>query len=107
MDLEELKALANQSKTQLLDKAGTLLQVFSKAREDLKRADNFEVFFKTFVNEELMEKPERIPATAISIWILILLVFHWKFWIVFVFGILPIILYYLIRVIKKTPTAEY
>ena len=107
MDFVELKAKANQLKTALQKNACTLLQVFAKAREDYKKSDSIESFVKTFLNEELMQKPERIPATAISVWILILLVFHWKFWIVFVFGILPIILYYLIRAIKKAPTADY
>jgi hypothetical protein len=107
MNLEELKAQANQLKTKLLDSLGGLLQVLSKARDDYKRADNIETFFKTFLKEELMDQPKRILPTVVTVWILILLVFHWKFWIVFVFGILPIVLYYLIPIFRKTPTSEY
>ncbi len=106
MNLESLKAKANQLKTELLDKSVVLMDVLKKASEDYKRADSFESFVKTFYNEELVQKPERIPVTAITVWIL-LLVFHGKFWIVFVFGVLPFILYYLLQVLRKTPTAEY
>jgi len=106
MNLEELKVQANQLKTKLLDGLGGLLQVLSKARDDYKRADNIETFFKTFLKEELMDHPERIPVTAYCVWLLMLLT-HWKFWIVFVFGILPIVLYYLIPIFRKTPTSEY
>ena len=107
MNLEELKVQANQLKAKLLDNLGGLLQVFGKARDDYKRADNIETFFKTFLKEELMDQPHRILPTAVTVWILILLVTHWKFWIVFVFGILPIVIYYLIPIFRKTPTSEY
>ncbi len=107
MDLDALKATASQLISQLINLSGELIQVFKKAVDDYKRADNFEVFFKTFVKEELSEKPERIVPTAITVWILILLITHWKFWIVFVFGILPIILYHLLKIFKKTPQSEY
>jgi hypothetical protein len=106
MDVEQLKATAGQLKTQLLDKLGTLQQVFNKARQDYKQADGFETFFKTFVKEELTDQPERIPVVAYSLWLL-MLIFHWKFWIFFAFGILPVALYYLIRMFKKVPASEF
>ncbi|MCH9697453.1 MAG: hypothetical protein K0U68_05040 [Gammaproteobacteria bacterium] len=106
MNLEALKSKALQLKSDLLVNIGDLTQILKKAGEDYKRAENLESFIKTFYNEELLQKPERIPVTLFSAWILIL-VLHWKFWIVFVFGILPIILYQLLKVLQKTPATQY
>jgi hypothetical protein len=106
MDVEQLKAKAGELKTQLLNQLGTLQQVFNKARQDYKQADGFEAFFKTFIKEEVMDQPERIPVVVYSLWLLILLS-HWKFWIFFAFGILPVVLYYLVGMFKKVPSSEY
>ncbi len=106
MNVEELKAHANQLKSELLNKLGSLQQILAKARQDYSKASDFETFIKTFYKEELLDQPERIPVTAMSVWLLIL-IFHWKFWIFFVFGVLPVIGYYVLRVFKKTPASQY
>jgi hypothetical protein len=106
MNVEDLKAYANQLKTELLNKLGSLQQILAKARKDYSKAGDFETFIKTFYKEELLDQPERIPIVAMSIWML-LLIFHWKFWIFFVFGILPMVFYYLLKVFKKAPASEY
>ncbi|MEE9413600.1 MAG: hypothetical protein V3V22_11175 [Methylococcales bacterium] len=106
MNIEELKGHANTLKTELLNKLGSLQQILGKAREGYAKAGDLETFIKTFYKEELLDQPERIPVAALSVWML-LLIFHWKFWVFFVFGVLPIILYYLLKVFKKVPSSEY
>lgn len=106
MNIEDLKAYANRLITGLLNKLGSLQQILAKARKDYSKADDFETFIKTFYKEELLDQPERIPVAVYCLWLLMLLT-HWKFWVLFVFGILPIIAYYLLKVFKKVPASEY
>ena len=106
MNIENLKTHANQLKTELLNKLDSLQQILAKARKNYSKSGDFETFIKTFYKEELLDQPERIPVTAMGIWLLTL-IFHWKFWVFFVFGILPIVFYYLLKTFKKVPVSEY
>ncbi|MGR9106229.1 MAG: hypothetical protein ACU843_04785 [Gammaproteobacteria bacterium] len=68
-------------------------------------------FVKTAFTREILEKKERIPGAIITTWFLILIVacYDWTFgmnWsMVFNLGVLPLLVYYIVRSIKDAPSS--
>ncbi|MGH8500205.1 MAG: hypothetical protein ACRERV_15570, partial [Methylococcales bacterium] len=82
-----------------------------KLRKEYSESNSKIAFIKTAFTREILEKKERIPGAIITAWILILMIFNysWTFGMnwstVFNFGVLPIIVYYIVRTVRETPSS--
>lgn len=88
-----------------------LKQFSSKLRKEHSESPNTIAFIKTTFTREILDKKERIPGAIITAWIVILLMtcYDWTYgmnWsMVFNLGVLPIIVYYIVRTIKQAPSS--
>lgn len=79
-------------------------------RKEYSESDGKIGFVKGAFKREILEKKERHPSAIITAWILLLLIFSydWTFgmnWsLVFYFGALPFIVYYIYRTVKQAPS---
>lgn len=103
MNVEQIKAKTTANIECLKQLGAQLRKEFAESPRKLD-------FFKTLFAREILEKKERIPGAIIAAWILILLIFSysWTFganWaIVFNFGILPAIIYFVWRALRQAPS---
>ena len=74
----------------------------AKARQDYAKSENLISFLKDLITNEILNKRERIPTVSVTLWLLFLLIFF-DMVIFFNLGLLPILIYYMVRVIKNTP----
>ncbi len=96
MNFNELVAKVKEAITSVKELAGQI-------RKDYAESTGLVAFVKGLVSKEILEKKERIPGAIITVWILFLMMFY-DMAIVFNFGILPVIIYFTVRVIKNAPT---
>ncbi|MGH8558428.1 MAG: hypothetical protein ACRESZ_13385 [Methylococcales bacterium] len=104
MKLEQLKSKITAN-IQCLQDAG------AKLRKEYAESDQKIAFVKTVFTREILERKERIPGAIITAWILILLIFSYSWtygmnWsTVFNFGVLPAIVYYIVRALREAPSS--
>ena len=72
-------------------------------RQDYAASAGLVSFVKGLVSKEILEKKERIPGAILTVWILFLLIFY-DMAILLVFGLLPILIYVSVQMIKNAPS---
>ena len=88
----------------------TLKELSMQLRKEYSESDNKTAFIKEAFTREILEKKERIPGAIATAWLLLLLIFcyDWSFgmnWsMVFNFGVLPLIIFYIVRSIREAPS---
>jgi hypothetical protein len=104
MTFKDLKAKITGSIT-------NLKEIIAQLRKEYSESNNKIAFIKKAFAREILEKKERIPGAIITAWFLILLIgcYDWTYgmqWsIVFNFGVLPLIVYYIVRTIREAPSS--
>ena len=87
-----------------------LKELGAQLRKEYSESDNKIAFIKAAFTREILEKKERIPGAVITAWFVLLLIacYDWTYgmnWsLVFNFGVLPLIVYYIVRSIKEAPS---
>ncbi len=110
MTFKELQAIINERIQNLREKIQNLRQLSSQLRKEHSESPNTIAFVKAAFTREILEKKERIPGAIIAAWILILMIasYDWTFgmnWsVVFYFGVLPFIVFFIVRSIRQAPS---
>lgn len=94
-----IKELVEKSRTHI----SNFQELIAKIRKDYAKSDNFVSFAKNLITKEILEKKERIPGAIITLWLLLLTIFTFNLAIVFNFGILPIMIYYVVQIVRNAP----
>ena len=96
MNLKELVGLVTGKIRCAKDVGSQLCKEHSEAKNTL-------TFVKTAFSREILERKERHVPAAITTWLLLLVIFGNDGSTVFLFGILPLLVYYILKVLKETP----
>ncbi|GEM_PF-1438211 len=110
MDIKEVQGKIKEVESNIREKIGNCKQLIDKLRNDYAKSDNLKTFVTQAVTEEILNKKERIPATIVTVWLLLVMIFSydWTFgmnWAyVFNLGVLPFGVYYIVRSINEAPT---
>jgi hypothetical protein len=78
-------------------------EVGSQLCKEHSESENTLTFVKTAFSRDILERKERHVPAAITTWLLLLLIFGNDGSTVFLFGILPLLVYYILKVLKETP----
>ncbi|MCI0667351.1 MAG: hypothetical protein L0Y38_10500 [Methylococcaceae bacterium] len=111
MKLKELQTIITEKIKNLKAQIEPLKALFGQLRKEHSESKNTIAFVKQAFTREILEKKERIPGAIISAWILLLLIvsYDWTFgmdWpMVFYFGVLPFIVYYIVRTVRQAPSS--
>lgn len=104
MNIKELKAKITEKIQSLKELTATLRKEYSESKSKIG-------FIQTAFKREILDKKERIPGAIITAWILVLMIFNYSWtygmnWsTVFNFGVLPIIVYYIWRSVRESPSS--
>ncbi|MGH8548392.1 MAG: hypothetical protein ACRERU_07295 [Methylococcales bacterium] len=111
MQFKELQTKITERIQNLKALVAQLQALIAQLRKEHSASKNTIAFIKEAFTREILEKKERIPGAIITAWILILLIvsYDWTFgmnWsIVFYLGVLPFIVYYIVRTVKEAPSS--
>ena len=103
MNIKELKG-------DITGKAQHIKTLIGQLKKEHSESEGTIAFIKVAFTREILEKKERIPGAIITAWLLLLLIvsYDWTFgmnWsMVFNFGVLPLIVYYIFRSIREAPS---
>jgi hypothetical protein len=110
MRFNELQTQFKALQTKITERVQNVKALAAQLRKEHADSKNTVAFVKQAFTREILEKKERIPGAIITAWILILLIFSydWTFgmnWsLVFYLGVLPFIVYFIVRSIRESPS---
>jgi hypothetical protein len=101
----------NDLKAKITGNVQKVKAIIAPLGKEFSESDNKIAFIKEAFSREIVQKKERIPGAIITGWFLILFIFcyDWTFgmnWsMVFNLGVLPLIIYYIVRTIREAPSS--
>jgi hypothetical protein len=96
MNLKELVGL-------VVGKFQCAKEVGSQLCKEYSESANTLTFVKTAFSRDILARKERHVPAAITTWLVLLLIFGNDGSTVFLFGILPLLVYYILKMLKESP----